>query len=97
LRKIKEHCKQSGTSADTEEAKDAFMAVYFAAIASAQRFHNAKISHHTDQDLYRFFEAFCRRPWIIEELRSLFIKASEQISRNAASGDIRGQSPDISN
>jgi hypothetical protein len=80
LRKIKEHSKQQGTEATTKEDKeqgDAFMAVYFAAIASALFFHDAKISHHRDEDMRRFFGLFANKPWVIEELRTLFAKATQ--------------------
>ena len=81
LRKIKDYCKQQGTDATTNEEKeqqDAFMAVYFAAIASALLFHNTKISHHQDEDMHRFFALFASKSWVIEELRALFNKASQR-------------------
>jgi hypothetical protein len=76
LRKIKEHCKQTGTAADSKEEQDAFMAVYFAAIASALLFHDTKLSHHKDEDLCSFFDSFAKKPWVLEELRTLFVRAS---------------------
>ncbi len=75
LRKTKEHCKQSGTDAGSKETQDAFMAVYFAAIASALVFHDTKISHHKDKDLPGFFDSFVKMPWVLEELRTLFRRA----------------------
>ena len=83
LRKIKECCKEGGANADSKEAKDAFMAVYFAAIASGLVFHDTKISHHKDQDLRSFFDSFLKRPWILEELRTLFEKASSHAGINS--------------
>jgi hypothetical protein len=76
LRRVKEHCKQSGTAADSKEEQDAFMAVYFAAIASALLFHDTKLSHHKDEDLCSFFDSFAKKPWVLEELRTLFVRAS---------------------
>jgi len=52
------------------------MAVYFGAIASALVFHNTRMSHHKEGDLQRFFDSFCKKPWVIQEVRILFEKAS---------------------
>ena len=76
LRRIKEYCKQEGPHAEAKEEQDAFMAVYFATIASALVFHDTKISHHKDEDLQRFIDSFCKKTWVIKELRTLFERAS---------------------
>ena len=87
LRKIKEHSKLDGTNADSKEAQDAFMAVYFAAIASALVFHDTTISHHKDEDLSRFFDSFCKKPWVLTELRTLFQKASSLVNDSSSEAD----------
>lgn len=74
LRKIKEYSKLGGTNSGSKEAQDAYMAVYFAASASALVFHGTKISHHTMEDLHRFFDSFSKKTWVIKELRTLFGK-----------------------
>ncbi|MCP4452915.1 MAG: hypothetical protein GY809_15745 [Planctomycetes bacterium] len=76
LRKVKDHCKQNGAATDSKEEQDAFMAAYFAAIASAMLFHDTRISHHKDEDLCRFFFSFSQKPWVLEELRAIFVRAS---------------------
>jgi hypothetical protein len=86
LRKIKEHCKEKGAAADSKEMQDAFMAVYFAAMASALVFRDTKISHHKDEDLPGFFDSFVKKPWVIEELRTLFSRASHHARGHSAPG-----------
>jgi len=85
LRKIKEHCKLGGTAADSKEEQDAFMAVYFAVIASALIFHEIRISHHKEEDLQCFFNSFSKKPWVLQELRTLFDKACHHISGDSTS------------
>ena len=75
IRKIKQYAKESGTATDSEDEKDVFLAVYYAAIASALIFHNEKITQHSYNDLEQFFSSFMEKDWIIEEIKGLFRKA----------------------
>ncbi|MFC1633571.1 hypothetical protein ACFL5Z_01905 [Planctomycetota bacterium] len=75
--RIKEYAKEAGTSADSEEESEVFLAVYYAAIASALLFHNQKITQHSYSDLERFFYSFTKEKWVLNELRELFQKAQE--------------------
>ena len=75
IRKIKQYAKESGTATDSEDKKDVFLAVYYAAIASALLFHNEKITQHSYNDLEQFFSSFMEKDWIIEEIKGLFRKA----------------------
>ena len=77
IRKIKQYAKKSGTSTDSEDEKDVFLAVYYAAIASALIFHNQKITQHSYSDLQHFFSSFVQNDWILDELVSLFSRAQE--------------------
>jgi len=70
--RIKEYAKKSGTSTDSQEKSDVFLAVYYAAIASALVFHNQKITQHSYSDLKHFFCSFAQNDWILDELISLF-------------------------
>ena len=77
IRKIKQYAKESGTATDSEDKKDVFLAVYYAAIASALIFHNQKITQHSYSDLQHFFSSFVQNDWILDELVSLFSRAQE--------------------
>ena len=81
LEKIKKHAKdcaeQSGTSSKSGAEKDVFLAIYFAAIASALLFHNKKITQHSYKNLRRFFSFYADKNWVLDELRSHFKKAHE--------------------
>ena len=77
IRKIKQYAKESGTATDSEDEKDVFLAVYYAAIASALIFHNDKITQHSYSDLEQFFHSFTQKDWILYEFVSLFTRARE--------------------
>jgi len=83
IRKIKQYAKESGTSADSEEEKDVFLAVYYAAIASALVFHNERITKHSNKDLEQFFYSFTNKDWILEEIKGLFNEAKKHCIRIA--------------
>ena len=72
---IKEYAKESGTLTDSEERSDVFLALYYAAIASALVFHNQKITQHSYKDLQEFFLSFSTETWILEEIKDLLRKA----------------------
>lgn len=75
IRKIKDHAKKSGTSAKSKAESDAFLAVYYAAIAGALVIHGKKITKHGLEDLTQFFQSFMKKDWVLPELKSLFGKA----------------------
>src|SRR4030066_397591 len=77
IKKIKQYAKESGTSTDSKDEKDVFLAVYYAAIASALIFHYMKITQHSYIDLERFFDSFTKKDWILNELISLFTRGRE--------------------
>ncbi len=87
LRRIKECAKTMGQKAGSEAEKDAFLAVYLAAIAAAGLFHSDRITEHSDADAARFFEFFARRPWMPSDLVDLFRKAIFSCQEAKASGD----------
>lgn len=80
LKGIKEYTKQSGTCSHSEAEGDAFLALYYASIASALLFHDEKITQHSFEDLERFFSTFATKSWVPEELTSLFEKATQYCS-----------------
>ncbi len=87
LRKLKEYAKAMGQKAGTEVEKDAYLAVYLAAIAAAGLFHADRITEHSDADLARFFEFFARRLWMPTDLVDLFRKAMSLCQEAKVSGD----------
>jgi len=81
IEKIKNYAKdyneESEISGKSKAEKDIFLAIYFAAIASASLFHNKKITQHSYEDLRRFFSYYAEESWVLEELRSLFKRAHD--------------------
>ncbi len=76
LRKIKEYAKALGQKVGTEVEKDAYLAIYLAAIAAAKLFHADRITEHSNADLTRFLEFFARQPWMPTILVGLFTEAA---------------------
>ena len=81
IKKIKQYAKESGTSADSKDKGGIFLAVYYAAIASALLFHGKKITRHPYEDLQEFFLSFSREMWVLEEIKDLFQKAQMHCER----------------
>lgn len=79
LRQIKNLAKQSGTSTDSEIVKEVYLAIYFAAIASALTFHDTKISQHKDENLKGFFSTYNKEKWISSEIASIFQEAKDKL------------------
>lgn len=77
ITRIRQYAKESGTSTDSEDTREIFLAVYYAAIASALLFHNEKITQHSYADLEKFFYSFLKSDWILDELVSLFTRAQK--------------------
>ena len=77
LKAVKEWAKQSGTSVASDAEGDAFLVVYYGAIASALVFHDNKVTQHSYDDLEQFFHSFSKETWVPNELVGLFTKAEE--------------------
>lgn len=77
----KDYNEESGISDKSKAEKDIFLAIYFAAIASAFLFHNKKITQHSYEDLRRFFSYYAEESWVLDELRIHFKKAHEYCQR----------------
>jgi len=91
LEKIKQYAKESGTSTNSEDEKDVFLAVYYAAIASALVFHNEKITRHSYKGLERFFSSFTDKGWVLKEIKELFHGAQKHCRRIAKVADSPGE------
>ena len=74
LKGVKEHCKQQGAKSSPQEEQDAFMAVYFAAIACALVYYGERISQHSTKNLRHFFDTYANKTWVLAELKPLFEK-----------------------
>jgi len=83
LREIKDYAKSLGEQAASQAERDVFLAVYFAAIASALTLHGERITQHTTQDLARFFNAYPKRTWIPSELSTIFGHAYDILTMHA--------------
>ena len=81
IKKIKFYAKESGASSKSKAESDIFLAIYYAAIASALLFHNKTITQHLHEDLEQFFLSFTKKSWIPEDLKILFKKANEHCQK----------------
>lgn len=88
---IKEYAKESGTAGSSEDKNDVFLAVYYAAIASALVFHDEKITQHSYKDLEQFFSSFTEKDWVIEEIKGLFHGAQRLCRRISKVADNPGE------
>jgi len=77
ITRIKQYAKESGSLLDSDDKREIFLVVYYAAIASALLFRNEKITQHSYADLEQFFCSFARKDWMLDELVSLFTRASQ--------------------
>ena len=80
---IKQYAKESGTTGSSEDKNNVFLAVYYAAIASALVFNHKKITQHSYKDLEQFFSSFTEKNWVLEEIKGLFRKARIHCERIA--------------
>lgn len=78
LRRIKEYAKVRGRRAGSEVERDAFLAVYFVAIASALVFHDKRVTEHSDKHMAEFLSFFGETSWIPADLRRLFHMAADR-------------------
>ena len=72
IRRIKDFAKELGNSAKDKIERDVALAVYFAAIASALVFHEARISQYSYEQLAQSFEAFGEDNWITPSLATMY-------------------------
>jgi hypothetical protein len=77
LTRIKDYAKELGAAAGRIE-REVTLTVYFAAIASALVFHNARISQHGEKKLQSAFATMSKQDGIPPELLSLFQKATTE-------------------
>ena len=91
FKRIKQYAKDSGTSTSSETESDVFLAVYYAAIASALLFKHEKITEHSNKDLERFFSSFTEKDWVIEEIKGLFHGAQRLCRRISKVADSPGE------
>jgi hypothetical protein len=83
LMQIKEYAKERGTSAKDETEREAALAMYYAAIASALVHHNAKISDHPCTHQKEAFSKLGRTDWMPSSLTTLFQAAQAHHSLDA--------------
>jgi len=81
IRKIKDFAKQLGASANDAIERDVALAMYFAAIANALLFHDARISQYTYKELAQSFETLSKHDWITPNLRQLYKKACKYCNK----------------
>ena len=79
---IKQYAKAQGNRAASEQEKDVFLAVYFAAIAAALAHYGQHITEHADKDLPRFFASFGSVEWVPASLRELLQNVVSHCSQN---------------
>jgi hypothetical protein len=77
IQKIKEHAKASGASAASQAESDAFLAVYYGAIAAALVYYGRRITKHSTEDLAQFFRTLEHKDWVLPELKTLFASAEK--------------------
>ena len=88
INKIKQYAKELGTSADSENRSDVFLAVYYATIASALLFKHKKITQHSYTDLEQFFSSFVKENWVLDEIKDLLHKAKMHCRRTARATEL---------
>jgi len=76
LKEIKQYAKARGSQAAADHEKDVFLALYFAAIATARVFHNRWITQHSHARLTEFFDSFAQASWVPGNLTDLLRQAS---------------------
>lgn len=75
IRRIKDFAKELGNSAEDKIERDVALAVYFAAIARALVFNDARISQYSYEQLAQSFETLGRHDWITPSLAALYRRA----------------------
>jgi len=85
LEQIKVISKYRGRHATVDSVKDAYMAIYFAAIARAIALYDVTISQHSPSKLAQFFQAYIKEHWVLDELKDVFETACLRLKRQARS------------
>jgi hypothetical protein len=80
LKQIKDMAKKQGEQSASAAEKDAFLVVYFSAIARALILHGERITRHTTQDLTRFFNSYAKCTWVASELSTIFGQAHDMMT-----------------
>ena len=81
IRRIKDFAKELGNSAKDKIERDVALAVYFAAIADALIFHDARISQYSYEQLAQSFETLSEHDWITPSLEILYREAHKYCTR----------------
>jgi hypothetical protein len=89
LKEIKQYAKTRGSQAASEREKDAFLAIYFAAIAAALVSRDERITEHTDENLTQSFRCYAKTTWMPIHLAGLLAKAAERCPGTAGTGGNR--------
>lgn len=76
LKKVKAYGKRLSKSASSEVEHDIANIIYYAAIASALVFHEAKISQFSYKDLEKSFLALSEEDWVPSDFHDFFTKTS---------------------
>ena len=77
IRMTKDHGRKLYTNYKSEAEHHTANTIYYAAIAHALIYHNLKITKLLYEDLQKSFCQLSKENWIPDNLRDLFIKASE--------------------
>lgn len=77
IKKIREYAKKMASRKTSGAERAVAVAIYYAAIACALLFHNAKITTHPYELLEASFNKLIGKPWMSPELAQLFAKASK--------------------
>jgi len=80
IKNIKRYAKNISSNKNHQAQHTVAIAVYYAAIANALLFHNAKITTHSDEALKAQFKKLSDKPWMSKDLAHLFTKAAKQIN-----------------
>jgi len=80
VKEIRRYTKKM-TRGKGSEAKHVAVTIYFAAIANALLFHQAKITSYSYESLEISFKKLIKKSWMPQRLRQLFVEAAE-VCRN---------------
>ena len=75
VRKVKDYAKKLSVSTTSAAEKDAATAIYYAAIANALVFKDARITRYSYKTLKDKFSSLCEKPWLPPEFIEIFKKA----------------------
>jgi len=75
IKKIRRYAKKMASRKRTEADRAVAVAIYYAAIANALVFHDAKVTTHSYESLEASFAKLINKPWMAAELTRLFANA----------------------